>query len=366
MKSKSAQAAIAGRHSVRLLTGLVGLTVLGSVALGQTNEPAFTIGGKTTTLEAVYKEDQAAFFELEKKKYQQIEGIAKDRYLDYFWAKKAAAEGKSVAEAQKEYESKNIKISDKEAKETLERFKDHPSLKNLEPKEQNEQIRDYLYERARRDLYNGIVEAGLKKGELVISYPEPKEPVYQVTVRSDDHVRYGPNPDDTKPLGCKGDDCPITIVEYSEFQCPFCVRVLPDTKKVLTNYKGKVRWIVRDFPLSFHDRARPAAIAAHCAGNQDKFWQMYGALFDNQRNLGDEDLKKYAKGIGVDQKKWEKCVAESDSVEAVIDKNFQSGVSLGVTGTPAFFINGRRLSGALPFSEFERIIEEELKDEKKS
>jgi protein-disulfide isomerase len=117
---------------------------------------------------------------------------------------------------------------------------------------------------------------------------------------------------------------------------------------------------VRDFPLSFHDRARPAAVAAKCAADQGKYWNMYTTLFDNQRNLSDNDLKTYADKIGLDKGKFDQCVANPALVTARIDKNFQSGVALGVSGTPAFFINGHRLSGAMPYSEFKRVIEDEL------
>lgn len=333
---------------------------------GPNAQPAYKIGGKVTTIGEVATMDQAAFYDVEKKKFELIDRIARDRFLENFWQNYAKEQGKSIPEAQKAYEQKNLKISEKEVQETLEKFKDHPSLQKLAKKDQDKQIRDYLLERGRREVYDGIIEAGLKKGDLVIMYPEPEEPIYVVTVNNDDHVRFGPEMTDTKPVSCKADDCAITIVEYSEFQCPFCSRVLPDVKKILAEYKGRIRWIVRDFPLSFHDRAKPAAIAAKCAAAQGKYWQMYSILFDNQRNLADTDLKSYADKIGLDKGKYDKCVAAPGAIEAQIENNFQTGSALGVSGTPAFFINGRRLSGAMPYSEFKRVIESELSSKKKS
>ena len=134
----------------------------------------------------------------------------------------------------------------------------------------------------------------------------------------------------------------------------------------MAEYKGQVRWIVRDFPLSFHDRARPAAVAAKCAHKQGKYWDMYFKLFENQRSLSDKDFEKYAKDIKVDFKKWRACVKNPSSVMALIDANFQSGQKVGVTGTPAFFINGKRLSGAQPYEKFKEVFEEELKAKRKS
>lgn len=345
------------------------VATLSTLAYGQTGpnaQPAYKIAGKVTSIGEVATMDQAAFYDVEKKKFELIDRIARDKYLENFWQNYAKEQGKSIPEAQKTYEQKNMKISEKEVTETLEKFKDHPSLQKLAKKEQEKQIRDYLLERGRREVYDGIIEAGIKKGDLVIMYPEPEEPIYQVTVNNDDHVRYGPEMTDTKPFSCKADDCAITIVEYSEFQCPFCSRVLPDVKKILAEYKGRIRWIVRDFPLSFHDRAKPAAIAAKCAAQQGKYWQMYAILFDNQRNLSDSDLKSYADKIGLDKGKYDKCFAAPGVIEAQIENNFQTGSALGVSGTPAFFINGRRLSGAMPYSEFKRVIESELSSKKKT
>ncbi len=353
-------------QKIQALGLALGLAAAAQAARAEDKQaPAFKIGGKTTTYEDVAKTGQAEFYDLDKKKYDLIERQAKEKYLEYFWQNQAKELSKSVAEAQKIYEEKNLKIAEKEVQETLEKFKDHPSLSKLDKKEQERQVREYLSERSRRDLFDGIVEAGIKKGDLQIVYPQPVEPVYQVSVTTDDVVRYGPEASDIKPAGCTAEDCPITIVEYSEFQCPFCSRVMPDVKKVLAEFKGKIRWVVRDFPLSFHDRAKPAAIAAKCAAEQGKYWHMYTQLFENQRNLADADLKSYADKIGLDKGKYEKCVANPAPVEAKIEKNMQTGMQLGVSGTPAFFINGRRLSGAMPYSEFKRIIDDELKNKKK-
>ena len=228
----------------RLVLGLVGLSftmAAASAARADDKEVAFKIAGKATSIGEVYTQDQASFYDLEKKKFDLIDRIAKEKYLEYFWSNLAKEQGKSVAEAQKAYEDKNLKVSEKELKETLEKFKDHPSLAKLDKKEQEKQVRDYLGQRGRQELADGIIEGAIKKGDLVIAFPEPKEPIYQVTVNADDHVRYGPEVSDVKPAGCKADDCAITIVEYSEFQCPFCTRVLPDVKRVLTDYKGKIR-----------------------------------------------------------------------------------------------------------------------------
>lgn len=359
------------RPLVRFLAGVSFVFTL-IVALSGTvraddTQPAFKIGGKSVTVGEIAKQEQGSFFEVEKKRYELIEGLARDRYLEFFWQAKAKDSGKSVEEAKRAYFDKNAKVSAKELKETMEKFKEHPQLKKFSKEEQEKQVKDYLQEKQKRDVIESVVAEGMKKGDLVITYPKPIEPVFAISVLPTDPVRYGPNPDDVKPVGCEGDACPITIVEYSEFQCPFCKRVVPAGKQVMTDYKGKVRWIMRDFPLSFHDRAKPASIAAHCAKEQGKYWHMYGQLFENQESLADEDFVKYAGKIpGLDSAKWKACVKSPAKVSAEIESNIESGVKLGVTGTPSYFINGRRLSGALPVEEFKRVIDEEMAKGKKS
>ena len=263
-----------------------------------------------------------------------------------------------------DYFEENIKITKKEIDKTIDRFKDHPQLSKLDDAKRTEEVIKYLRSNAERGLLDKIVTAAIKDKQLTIDYPRPQEPIYSFNIGKNDPVRYGPAESDIKPIGCSGDDC-ITIVEFSEFQCPFCARVLPATKEVLTRYKGKVRWVVRDFPLSFHNRAKPAAVAARCALKQGKYWEMYTTLFANQGALSDENFATYAEKVKLNKEEWQKCVDNPAKELAFIDQNMQSGVQAGVTGTPAFFINGRRISGAVPFARFEQMIEEELAKQRK-
>lgn len=328
-------------------------------------EPAFKVNGKVVTLGEVEKEQKGEFYELDKRKYDIIERMAHERYLSSFWEKKAAEGKTSVDGARKAYLEKNVKVSNSEVKQMIEKYKDNAQFKTLSSEEQGRQVRDFLKDRGARGVESDIIQKGIKSGDLVINFPQPKEPVYDIKLTDADVTRFGPANDDIKPMGCDKKGCAITIVEYSEFQCPFCSKVIPTTKRILTEYKGKVSWTTRDFPLSFHDRARPAAVAAHCAGDQGKYWHMYGELFANQGALDDESLTKYAAKSVTDKAKWETCFKNPGPKYQIIDANMESGTKVGVTGTPAFFINGRRISGAQPYEEFKRIIDEELVRAKK-
>jgi protein-disulfide isomerase len=152
----------------------------------------------------------------------------------------------------------------------------------------------------------------------------------------------------------------VTIIEYADFQCPYCGRVAPTMKKVRDTYGDKVRVVWKDFPLTqIHPQAFKASEAAHCAGEQGKYWEYHDRLFANQQALMPEDLKKAATELGLDGGKFGACLDSSKFSERVRD-GVASGTRLGVDSTPTFYVNGRRLSGAQPYEVFAAVIDEEL------
>ncbi|MBL8137560.1 MAG: thioredoxin domain-containing protein [Acidobacteria bacterium] len=154
-------------------------------------------------------------------------------------------------------------------------------------------------------------------------------------------------------------NAPITIVEFSEYQCPFCARVTPTLKAIEQKYAGKVRLVFKDFPLQNHLQAPKAAEAAHCAGDQGKYWELHDRLFANQQLLQVPELKKHAAAVGLDQAAFDQCLdsgRHADNVQADIDL----GTQMGVGSTPTLYINGRLVTGAQPLALFESIIDEEL------
>jgi predicted DsbA family dithiol-disulfide isomerase len=153
---------------------------------------------------------------------------------------------------------------------------------------------------------------------------------------------------------------PITIVEFSDFQCPFCSRVEPTLTQIEQKYGDKIRVVFRQFPLtSIHPMAQKAAEASLCANEQGKFWQMHDAMFSDQEKLEVPDLKAKAGKLGLDQAKFDQCL-DSSKYAARITEDTKAGSQAGVTGTPAFFINGRSLSGAQPYEALAQIIDQEL------
>lgn len=157
-------------------------------------------------------------------------------------------------------------------------------------------------------------------------------------------------------------DAPVIIVEFSDFQCPFCAAFYQNTlPKIEENYikTGKVKFVFRDFPLPSHVNAQKAAEAAECAGEQNKFWEMHNMIFDNQEKIGIADLKQNAKFLGINVAAFDGCL-DSGKYADEVKKDLNDGSVAGVSGTPTFFINGEKLVGAQSFSVFEGIIERKL------
>ncbi len=165
----------------------------------------------------------------------------------------------------------------------------------------------------------------------------------------------------------KGDpDAPVTIIEFSDYECPFCGKHYKETyKQIESNYieTGKVKYVMRDFPLTrIHPDAQKASEAAECAGEQDKYWEMHDKLFENQESLSVSNLKQYASQIGLDTTQFNECL-DSGKYEQEVKDDLADGQAAGVSGTPAFFINGKMLSGAQPYSAFEAEIESALNEQ---
>jgi protein-disulfide isomerase len=182
--------------------------------------------------------------------------------------------------------------------------------------------------------------------------PSPEQPsqkpVAEFKITKDNHIR--------------GDfNAPITLVEFSDFECPFCGRHYPTLNKILSDYKGKVRLVYKHFPLGFHPNAQKAAEASECADEQGKFWEYHDKLFENQiTGYSLDKFKQWAKDLGLNSNKFNDCL-DSGKYAQKVQADYQEGLQKGVNGTPATFINGQLVSGALPYESFKQIIDGLLK-----
>ena len=164
---------------------------------------------------------------------------------------------------------------------------------------------------------------------------------------------------DDDPVRGGGTGAPVTIVEFSDFQCPYCSKAEGVVDEVMKKYGDKVRLVYRDYPLSFHPNAENAAMASECAQEQGKYWEMHKAMFANQAKLLAADLVETAGTLGMDKDKFKTCL-DTGKFRSEVQKDFQDGQKAGVSGTPTFFINGVMIVGARDVASFTEIIDREL------
>jgi protein-disulfide isomerase len=303
-----------------------------------------TVNGREITDEDVSRAAgpklQQAEMDLYDARKEAIDQIIDDQLIE------DAAKKEGVAKA--DYLKKNvfdkITIDDKDIEKFYNDNKAQMQGKALDDVKTN--IRGYLYRDKHDKVYGDLMTSLRKKANVAMMIHAPKV-----------EIEEGENPS----IGPK--DAPVHIVEFTDYQCPFCGKSRPTVNQILSDYKGKVRYVLRDFPLSFHKDSLKAHEAARCAGEQNKYWDMNKKLFENQRSLKIEDIKKYAEDLKLKMDKFNQCL-DSDKYADVIKQNQEYGEKVGVSGTPAFFINGRMVSGARPFSSFQEIIEDELKNSK--
>jgi protein-disulfide isomerase len=181
-------------------------------------------------------------------------------------------------------------------------------------------------------------------GETTISYMEPA----RIDVATEGRPSRG------------AADAPVTIVAFSDFQCPYCATLFSTLKEIEKNYKDQVRIVYLQFPLSqIHPYAEKAAEASLCANEQNQYWQMHDAMFADQAKLGVDQLRQKAEKLSLDMAAFNACL-DSSKYASAIRADIAEGVKAGVKGTPAFFVNGRFYSGSLPYDEIRKVVEEEL------
>ncbi len=214
-------------------------------------------------------------------------------------------------------------------------------------------------EEVRPDVVKAVTQK--KQGERYAVFMDELRAQYgvNVTLPFPDMPRIPVSTDDDPSEGLA--TAPVTIIQFAEFQCPYCGAANETVQRVLTDYDGKVRFVFRDFPLGFHENAIPAAIAANCAAQQsmDKYWKFHDSFMRNQKALSEADIQKAAQDALVNTEKWESC-RKDPAVAEEIRKDQADGAAAGVSGTPAFFIDGIFLNGAQPYEKFKLIIDAEL------
>jgi len=304
-------------------------------------EPIATVGGRSIYEKELQPMIQASMRQLQNREYQ-IKSTALDNLINQRLLAAAAKERSITVDELLRLEV-NAKIDEPTEAELQAYYasqKDRQRRTFDEVKLQlQETVRKIKLQRA-QDLY---VEGLRRQARVAILLPAPRVDVTYDAARLRGSA-----------------DAAVTIVEFSDFQCPYCKPAESTVTTVLAKYGNAVRLAYRDFPLThIHPQAALAAEASRCAGDQGRFWAYHDVLFNEQSRLDAASLVRYARNLEMDGERFERCLSSGQFRDAV-ERDMQEGFQIGITGTPAFFINGVALSGAQPFDSFVRLIDQEL------
>jgi protein-disulfide isomerase len=314
------------------------------------DEVVAKVDGKPITQSELEDEIGSRLHELRQQEYDLrtngIRGIVFERLVD----RRAKEEGITRDELlEREIRAMATEPTDQEIEAVYNQYKDQPALQGKSLEEAKPLILPQLQRQKLQQAQMQYFEQVLADADIQILVEPPR---YDVKI-----------PDGEPSKG--NDDAPVTLVEFSDFQCGYCKRAHPMVTKLLDEYGDQVRFVYRDYGIPNHTRAKPAAEAARCAGDQDRYWDYFANLMENSGSLDDADLAQRATDLGLDMEKFNACLESDRHVEA-IDESFEAAEKLGVRGTPTFFINGRILVGAKPIEEFRDIIDEEIARSKPS
>ena len=287
---------------------------------------------------------ESDLFEAETKvfeiKFARLKSLLLQKYMD----KDPRKKGISNDEFLEKYIAKDVVISDKEI-DAFIKDQNIPA-EHINP-QVREKIKNYLEMERKKEAVDKWIAEQTKKDPVEVYIPKPRRPTFPVEVGN------------APATGAK--DAKVTIVEFSDFQCPFCAKGADILKQIKKKYGNKVQIAFKNFPLPFHNHAEQAAVAGLCANEQgtDYFWKMHDEMFANQDALDAEGLKKTAKKIGLKSEAFEKCLSENKFL-AQVKSDMEEGRKVKVKSTPTFFINGQLINGAQPMDVFAEIIDEEL------
>jgi protein-disulfide isomerase len=345
---------IGGRKS-RLIVAwvfILGLLATAKITAAQGTQvtrsvtPAAKVGDEILSLEELSHALQGQLAQIEQQRHnllsQKLEQLIEERLL----LQEAKTRGVTVEQLLKdEVFAKTPKVSETEVSDFIE--KNRARLPQGDEFELRLKVWDYLRSQTMNQRQQAYIQRLREKAQVVVYLEEPASARVQV------------NPHRGFARGPK--DAPVVIVEYSDFQCPFCKSVLATVNEIMARYPEKVKWVFRDFPIAtLHPTVPKAHEAARCAGEQGKFWEYHDLLFERSPSHSPDQLKQYARELTLDGPAFTRCL-ESGKHQAEVDQDVQEGTRLGVTATPTFFINGRLLSGAQPIAVFRKLIESALK-----
>ncbi len=314
--------------------------ILLAVAAQAADETVATVGTTTITRAQLEKAVKPQLVEVENQRFEVLSEGLDGLIAEQLFIQEAKSKNVTPEQlVQTEVTAKVAEPSDAEVQKVYDENKAQlggQTLESVKPR-----IVEFLKQQKAEERHTAYVEELKGKYKTTVALKAPK-----VDVSTAGRPARGPA------------NAPVTIIEFSDYECPFCKRAEVVVQEVVKLYPDKVKLVYRHFPLEFHAQAKPAAEASACAGAQGKFWEFHDKLFAGT-TLTPERYKTIAAEIGLDQAKFDQCIQKGE-MKAQVEQDMADAAAVGVTGTPAFFINGRMISGAQPVEKFKEIIDEEL------
>ena len=252
------------------------------------------------------------------------------------------SKGKTLEVLQSEYMQRVFKpVSAANAEAEYNQRKGQPPYSKMSLPEFMAFMNNQRKNQLRRGFYQGL----MRSYNIEVVLPEPELQRVDIDIK------------DEPAMG----DGRLVIVEFSDYECSFCKRMQPVIRQLQSEYQGRIKWVFKDFPLSFHRNAMQAHISANCAGKQGKYFQYQSLLWNKAPDLKPKTLMAHAKEVGLDMKAFNSCAADQGgTLKSEINADIEYGSSVGVNGTPALYINGRKVGGLRPYSDVKSIVESEL------
>jgi protein-disulfide isomerase len=309
------------------------------------NGAALKFKGETISEDELYKGIESDLYEAEMKVYE----IKMNKLRSLILEKLISSDPKKGSLSNDEFLKKHISSGKGPSAKDIEAFvKERKIPKQHLNDQMKERIKKFLEVELQKKAVELWVAKQTVKNPVEVFINKPSRPVFNVVVGD-------------APFVGKA-DAKVTLVEYSDFQCPFCAKGHEVINQIKKKYGNKIKIAFKHFPLPFHNHAKVAAEASMCANEQKMsyFWEFHDAMFLDQAKLSKEDLKAKARKIGLDGNKFDQCL-DSGKFTAYVNKDMEDGKTVGVKSTPTFFVNGKLISGAQPIEVFSEVIDSELK-----
>lgn len=330
----------------KLLFTVISFILISGLFSCEGKQKVIEFKGGTVTEQEVNTKARMELYQNEQERYQIQMSVAEQILYEKLLKQKAKEKSITVDQLLGEVVSKNfVPVTDSFIKD----YYDQNKAQIGQPYEQiKETLREAFNRRFQEQMAADYYQQLKEEYNVKILLPKPKPPEIKIDLGDD-------------PALSGNSNSKVQVVEFSDFECPYCKRMQKEAITVREKFGDKIHWVFKDFPLPMHAQAMPAHIAANCAAQQDKYVPMHDALFDSAPDLGESKIKQLAQSLGLQMDQFNNCIADKNGkLLNEIEQDIQYGQNIGVNGTPALFINGKFYNGYIPAEQLEKIIELEL------